>query len=157
MDTNQLTGNNNFFEDFKVGDVYKHYRGKTIKESDAVTICNLVMNSAQGHFNDEVMKPTPFGESIVYGGVTISMVIGMAAQDTAENAIQELGMNNIKLLNPVLHGDTIHAYTEVLNKDEGDTDEAGIIHFKHYGVNQKDKVVFEGERTVLIKKRTQEN
>ncbi|MBF2754220.1 MAG: MaoC family dehydratase [Gammaproteobacteria bacterium AqS3] len=140
-----------FFEDYAVGDVYKHFRGKTVKESDAVTICNMVLNSASGHFNDDVMSGTAIGESIVYGGVTISMVIGLAAQDTAENAIRELAMDNIKLLAPVKHGDTLYAYSEVL--DAAEHDEGGVVTFRHYGVNQHDKLVFQGERTVLIKKR----
>ena len=44
-----------YFEDFSVGDIYKHFRGKTVKENDAVTICNMVLNSASGHFNDDLM------------------------------------------------------------------------------------------------------
>jgi acyl dehydratase len=32
-------------------------------------------------------------------------------------------------------------------------EDAGIVRFKHYGVNQHDKLVFEGERTVLMKRR----
>ena len=148
-----LTSKNNYFEDFEVGAVYKHYRGKTIKESDAVTICNLVMNTAQGHFNDHLMEKTPIGESLVYGGVTISITIGLAAQDTAEQVVREMGMDKIKLKSPVKHGDTIYAYTEVLGKTDSNEEDAGIIHFKHYGVNQKEVVVFEGERKVLLKKR----
>ncbi|MGC6535446.1 MAG: MaoC family dehydratase [Parvibaculales bacterium] len=141
-----------YFEDFAIGDVYKHFRGKTVKESDAVTICNMVLNSASGHFNDHVMADTIIGESIVYGGVTISMVIGLAAQDTAGNAIRELGMDNIKLLSPVKHGDTLYAYSEVLDVEE--QAEGGVVTFRHYGVNAKDKLVFQGERSVLLKKRS---
>lgn len=142
---------NRYFEDFSVGDIYKHFRGKTVKENDAVTICNMVLNSASGHFNDDLMSGTAIGESIVYGGVTISMVIGLAAQDTASNAIRELGMDNIKLLSPVKHGDTLYAYSEVL--DTADDKQGGVVTFRHYGVNQKDKLVFQGERRVLLKKR----
>ncbi len=142
---------NRYFEDFSVGDIYKHFRGKTVKENDAVTICNMVLNSASGHFNDDLMSGTAIGESIVYGGVTISMVIGLAAQDTASNAIRELGMDNIKLLSPVKHGDTLYAYSEVL--DTADDEQGGVVTFRHYGVNQKDKLVFQGERRVLLKKR----
>lgn len=141
------------FEDFKVGDVFKHARGKTVKESDAVTICNMVMNTASGHFNDHAMKETVIGESLVYGGVTISMTIGLASQDTAENAIRELGMTNLQLKFPVIHGDTIYAYSEVLDVKDTNVDGGGEVHFRHYGVNQNDKIVFIGERSVLLKKR----
>ena len=83
-----------------------------------------------------------------------SIAIGLAAQDTGEQVLQELGMDKIRLKSPVHHGDTLYAFTEVLETSEADREDAGIIRFKHYGVNQHDKLVFEGERTVLMKRRT---
>ena len=77
-------------------------------------------------------------------------MIGLAAQDTGEQVIRELGMDKIRLEAPVHHGDTLYAFSEVLAKTEADRDDAGILTFKHYGVNQDDKLVFEGERTVLV-------
>ncbi len=153
-----LTGNDNYFEDFEVGAVYKHARGKTVTENEAVTICHQVMNSAPGHFNDHLMAQAHaegrihVAESLVYGGVTISIVIGLAHQDTGEQVIRELGMDNIKLLAPVLHSNTLYAYTEVLAKEESDN-AAGKISFRHYGVDQNDNVVFQGDRVALMRKR----
>jgi acyl dehydratase len=54
----------------------------------------------------------------------------------------------------VFHGDTLYAYSEVLATTDADHNDAGIVVFRHYGVNQKDQVVFEGERTVLLKRRS---
>jgi acyl dehydratase len=88
-----------------------------------------------------------------FGGVTISMIIGMSMQDTGENALKELSLDKIRLKNPVFHGDTLYAYSEVLEKEDAGREDAGIVRFKHYGVNQDDKIVFEGERRVLIKRR----
>jgi len=62
-------------------------------------------------------------------------------------------LDKIRLKNPVFHGDTLYAYTEVLNKQDSERSDAGVVTFKHWGVNQHDKVVFEGERRVLIKRR----
>ena len=56
------------------------------------------------------------------------MVIGLAAQDTAENAVRKLGMDKLKLLAPVRHGDTLYAYSEVL--DKADHDEGGVVTFR---------------------------
>jgi len=41
-----LTGNANYFEDFKVGEVIRHARGKTVEGLENVLITNLVMNTA---------------------------------------------------------------------------------------------------------------
>ena len=63
-------------------------------------------------------------------------------------------LDKIRLKAPVHHGDTLYCYSEVLETKEALQDHAGIVRFKHYGVNQDDKHVFEGERTVLIKRRS---
>jgi itaconyl-CoA hydratase len=149
-----LTGNNNYFEDFAPGDIYEHARGKTITEMDGVLITNLVMNTAQGHFNEHQMQRSPQGQRIVFGGVTIAMVVGLAMQDTGEQALAELGMDKIRLQKSVFHGDTLYAFSEVLETRAGDRADAGVVRFRHRGLNQNGETVFEGERTVLIKRRS---
>jgi acyl dehydratase len=148
-----LTGNANYFEDFKVGDVYEHARGKTVGEIDNVLITNLVMNTAQGHFNEHLMERSPFKHRITFGGVTAALVIGLAMQDTGENAIMELGLDKVRFKTPVLHGDTLYAFTEVLEKRDVARPDAGEIVFRHWGLNHRDEVVCEAERRVLVKRR----
>ena len=154
MKVSQLTGKSNYFEDFKVGEVLRHRRGKTIEPTENVVITNLVMNSASSHFDDVVMRDTPYGRRLQFGGVTASLIVGMASQDTSENSLAELGLTGIRFVVPVFHGDTLYAYTEVLAKNDAGRDDAGEVVFRHWGVNQDDKVVFEGERRVLVKKRS---
>ena len=156
-----LTGDGNYFEDFEPGAVMRHARGKTMCEQDNVGITLQVLNTAEGHFNEDLMQRNAMGREgwnarLQFGGVTIAMVIGMAMQDTGENAVAELGLDKIRLKAPVFHGDTLYAYSEVLEKRQSDQPNAGVVVFKHYGVNQKDQVVFEGERTLLIKKKPTE-
>ena len=148
-----LTGNNNYFEDFVVGEVLRHRRGKTIEPTENVLITNMVMNTASSHFDDVVMRPTMFKKRLQFGGVTAALIIGMASQDTSENSLAELGMTNVRFKSPVFHGDTIYAFTEVLAKSDGGRPDAGIVMFRHWGVNQKDVEVFEGDRRVLVKRR----
>ncbi len=153
-----LTGDHNYFEDFTIGHVMRHARGKTMCEQDNVGITLQVLNTAEGHFNEHLMQQNSMGREgwnsrLQFGGVTIAMVIGLSMQDTAENAVRELSLDKIRLKNPVFHGDTLYAYTEVLNKQDSERSDAGVVTFKHWGVNQHDKVVFEGERRVLIKRR----
>ena len=154
MKLSALTGRSNYFEDFAVGTVIRHARGKTIEGLENVLITNLVMNTAQAHFNEHVMRDTPFGGRLSYGGVNFSVAMGLAMQDCGENALAELGLDHIRLQAPVLHGDTLYAYSEVLETRDADREDAGIVVFRHYGVNQDDKTVFQGERTMLIKRRS---
>ena len=148
-----LTGTSNYFEDFTVGDRIKHARGTTVGELENQMLTKLVMNTAQAHFNEHAMRDTRFGQRLVFGLVTGSIVMGLATQDIAENAVAELRLDKLRFTAPVFHGDTLYAYSEVLSKTEVEGDDAGEVTFKHWGVNQNGKVVFEGERTILIKRR----
>ncbi|ARB45973.1 MaoC family dehydratase [Alloalcanivorax xenomutans] len=150
----ELTGKDNYFEDFTVGDVYKHARGRTITEMDNVLITLQVMNTAQGHFNEHRMQESPFKHRINFGGITASFIIGLASEDTGEQVIEELGLNAIRFSSPVLHGHTLYAYTEVLKVEDAEREDAGIVTFRHLGFNQDDIQVFSGERKALIKRRS---
>jgi acyl dehydratase len=154
MNISELTSNDNYFEDFTVGDVMRHGRGKTIEPLENVLITNLVMNSASSHYDEVVMKNSIFGKRLQFGGVTASLIIGMASQDTSENAIVELGLDKVRFKSPVFHGDTLYAYSEVLAKEDAGRPDAGIVVFQHWGVNQEDKFVFEGQRRILVKRRS---
>ncbi|MDR2154627.1 MAG: MaoC family dehydratase [Burkholderiaceae bacterium] len=152
-----LTSANNYFEDFEAGMLMRHARGKTVTEMDNVFITNMVMNTAEGHFNEDAMRREGrgiFSQRVVFGGINLSMVLGLAAQDTAEQCLQEIGLDNIRLSNPVFHGDTLYAYSEVLQTRPSEREDAGIVRFRHYGLNQDDKVCVQAERTVLLKRRS---
>lgn len=154
-----LTGTDNYFEDFSPGQVWRHARGKTMCEQDNVGITLQVLNTAEGHFNEHLMQQNAMGREgwnsrLQFGGVTIAMIIGMTMQDTGENAVRELSLDKIRLRAPVFHGDTLYAYSEVLAVQDAEVDSAGVVSFRHYGVNQRDQVVFEGERRVLVKRRS---
>jgi itaconyl-CoA hydratase len=149
-----LTGSDNYFEDFRVGDAFRHARGKTITPLENVMITNMVMNTAQGHFNEHMMLATPLKGVLSYGGVNFSMVLGLATQDCCENALEELGLDNIKLTGPVTHGDTLYAYSEVLEVSGDNRPDAGIVRFRHHGYNQRDELVVVLDRIALIKRRS---
>jgi itaconyl-CoA hydratase len=149
-----LTGANNYFEDFEVGLVIRHARGKTMTALENVLITNMVMNTAQGHFNEHLMASSSFGSILAYGGVNFSLVLGLACQDCCENALAELGLDNIRLSKPVTHGDTLYSYSEVLEKQDADREDAGIVVFRHYGYNQRDEQVAQIDRRVLLKRKS---
>jgi len=158
IELSMLTGKSNFFEDFAVGDVYEHARGKTVEGLENVLITNLVLNTAQAHFNEDFAQSLEQKHRITFGGVTASIIIGLTMQDTGENAVEEVGLDQVRFRVPVLHGDTLYAFTEVVNKEEEPADSrghknVGLVHFRHWGVNQRGETVFEGERRVLLKKR----
>jgi len=113
-----------------------------------------VMNTAQAHWNEDAMRGSALGEGrLVFGLITVSVVVGLASQDTAEHALCELGLDHLRLTKPVHHGDTIYAYTQVQATEASGRADAGEVRFGHWGLNQDGVVVCEFERRVLIKRR----
>lgn len=152
----RLTGKDTYFEDFPTGRKLRHARGATIDEVENNYLSKAVDNTAQSHWNEHALRGGPLGSGrVVFGLITGSMVIGLASQDTAENAIAEVGLDKLRFVSPVHHGDTIYVYTEVLDaRPAPDREDAGLVTFKHWGVTHEERLVFEGERTVLLKRRS---
>lgn len=149
--TTPLVSGFGWFEDFSVGQRIRHPRSTTVDEVEGSQIAKQVMNTAEGHWNDHTY--TGLGEGrVVFGLATASIIFGLSSQDCAEHALRELGVDRLRFSSPVHHGDTLTAYTEVLATEPSDREDAGVVTFQHWGVNHKDVRVFEGTRTVLIKR-----
>lgn len=148
-----ITGQDNRFEDFEVGMRFRHARGKTITELENVLVTNLVMNTADAHFNEARMADHPVGTSIVFGGITAALVIGLASQDTADSLVEDRGISRLRLLAPVVHGDTIRAASEVLAMEPFD-ERTGLVTLHHWGYNQRDEIVAEMDRVIRVSRRT---
>lgn len=147
------TSNHNYFEDFEEDERYEHTRGKTVTEMDNVLLTNMVLNTAQGHFNEDEMADSEFGERIVYGGINLSIVCGIASEDISENALAELSYDNVQFTTPVFHGDTLYAQSEVLSKrDSEEHPKGGVVEFRVTGYNQDGEQVLTATKKVLLKK-----
>lgn len=151
-----ITGTGNYFEDFQVGDVLEHVRGRTVTDMDNYLVTHMTMNTAQAHFNlpyARQMMGGAFTERLVVGPCTIAIVVGLTTEDMSENAFMDLGMTGIRLPNPVFAGDTLHARSEVLEVRESERPDAGIVRYRFTGWKDGGTPVVEGERTILVKKR----
>lgn len=148
-----LTGFDNYFEDFSVGCTFRHARGKTISHLENVLVTHLVMNTAQAHFNEHEMRNTSFGELLSFGGVQLAIVLGLSSQDCCENAISEVGLNNVRFLRPVAHGTTLYAVTQVIDKRDAGQTEAGLVTFRHWGLDGDEHIVLVVDRCVSIRRK----
>ena len=142
-----------FYEDFHVGDIYKHPYGRTITETDGVWLTNVSMNLNPMHFNEEYAASTEFGERLVNGLVVIAMAVGMSVIDVSQNATANLGYDEVRHHAPVFHGDTLFAESEVLHKRESNSREhVGIVQTALRSYNQKGTLVLSLKRTGMILK-----
>ena len=73
-----------YFEDFEVGDVYKHWPGKTITEYDDHLFCMITMNHHPLHTDAYYGETqTQFGKNVVVGNLVYSLVLGMSVADVS--------------------------------------------------------------------------
>lgn len=150
------TADRGYAEDFVVGDRLRHARGATVGDGENNLLTKLVVNTADGHWNDHVMAGSALGDGrLVFGLITGSLVFGLASHDVAEQALAEVGCTGLRFKVPVHVGDTLYAYSEVLAiESDPDRDDAARVAFRHWGVNQHEQVVFQGDRTILVKRRS---
>ncbi|PHV67152.1 MaoC family dehydratase [Williamsia muralis] len=156
-DLSFVTGSENFFEDFVVGTVFDHARGRTIDNVDNLWITHTTLNTAEAHFNlpyAHGLMDGRFEERLVMGAVTIAVVIGLTSEDLSENAIADVGLTGVRLHNPVFEGDTLHARSEILElAPDSKREDAGLLTYRFEGRKGDDIPVVEGVRTVSIKRR----
>jgi len=159
LEGRRLTRDDNWWEDFEVGETIVHPRGRTIGETEHMALTNVVLNTAQLHFNQAMCDEQPGtyfgGRRVVYGGLVLAFVVGLASEETSENALQELGMDEGRHKAPVFAGDTLFAESTVLEKRPcPDRDDAGIVRFLLVGKNQRGETVLEITREVVVRKRS---
>jgi itaconyl-CoA hydratase len=142
------------FEDFTVGDVHRSAVSRTVTETDNLLFTMLSMNTNELHFSTVAAEQTEFGRILVNSTFTLALVLGLSVPETTQAGGVNLGWTEIRLPKPVFVGDTLRSETEVLSVRESRSRPAqGIVGVRTRGLNQRDEVVCEFERSFLIPKR----
>ncbi len=110
------TGGRWFFEDYAVGERVHHADAMTIEEAEHASATRLYQNTARLHFNLHLMQSDKrFGRRLMYGGHVISIAHALSFNGL-ENALGMLAWNGGAHANPTFAGDTIYAWSDVLDK-----------------------------------------
>ena len=143
-----------YFEELEVGMKFKHALGRTVTEMDNVLFSALTMNTQPLHVDEHFASKTEFGQRLVNGLYTLGLVVGLTVSELTEGTIvANLGYDKVIHPNPVFHGDTVYAESEVIEKRESRSrPEAGIVRIKCRGRKPDGTVVVEFERTVMFLK-----
>ncbi len=140
----------NYYEDFKVDQIYEHWPCKTITESDNNIFCLLTMNHHPVHSDIVYAKNAKHGKILVVGTYVLSLVVGMTVNDISIGAVANLGYKNINHLNPTYIGDTLRAESLIVAKKIKNNAIVGVVSVKTKAFNQDDIIVLELERDILI-------
>ena len=144
-----------YFEDFREGEVIKHWPGKTVTESDNNLFCLLTMNHHPVHLDTEYCSTQSYGKILVVGTYVLSLVVGMSVADISGRAIANLDYEKVTHDGPVFISDTIHAQTEVLGiRESRSKPDRGIIYVETKAFNQNGDRVLTLRRHILVPKRS---
>ena len=144
-----------YFEDFEIGDVYKHWPGKTITEYDDHLFCLITMNHHPLHLDEWYADTqTQFKKNVVVGNLVYSVVLGMSVPDVSGSCIANLEVEELKHSKPTFHGDTIYAETKVLETTPSSSKpDRGIVAVETRGFNQRGEEVCYFRRKLMVWKR----
>ncbi|TMV15198.1 MaoC family dehydratase [Arenibacterium halophilum] len=121
-----LAGEPHRWGDYEVGETIDHVDGVTIEEAEHMLATRLWQNTAKVHF-DATFRPD--GQRLIYGGHVISMARALSFNGLA-NAQMVVGLNGGAHANPCFSGDTVKAWSEVLDKAETDAPGVGALRLR---------------------------
>jgi 2-methylfumaryl-CoA hydratase len=116
---NELSGSEFRFGDYAVGEKIDHVDGMTVEEAEHQIATRLYQNTAKVHFNQHTQADSRFGHRLVYGGHVISIARALSFNGLA-NAFHIAGINGGRHVGPLAAGDTVYAWSEVLDKADID-------------------------------------
>lgn len=145
-----------FFDEWQIGETITHEIRRTVTETDNLLFSTMTHNPQPLHLDAEAAKASEFGQILVNGTFTFSLMVGLSVGDTTLGTlVANLGYDKLVMPKPVFIGDTLRAETEVIGlKESKSRPGSGIVTFLHRCINQRGEIVCQCERAALIKGKT---
>lgn len=147
------TNPGNFFEDFTVGQVIDHATPRTITEGDralygAIYPTRFALASSAEFAAEVGLTHAPVEELIGF-----HVAFGKTVPDISLNAVANLGYAECRFKRPVVGGDTLSTSSEVIGLKQNSNGKSGVVYVRSTATNQRDEVVMEWARWVMVHKR----
>jgi acyl dehydratase len=127
------------FEEFEVGDVYRHWPGRTVTEAEDHLFCLLTMAASPIHMDSHyAATEMEGGRNLVVGTLVYAALLGMSVPDTSGRAIAALGTDRLRHLAPLHHVDTLYGESTV------------VVTVETRGYDQDRTLVCEFRRSFLV-------
>ncbi len=135
-----LAGSSHRFGDYEFGEKINHVDGMTVEEAEHQIATRLYQNTAKVHFDGHGQKDSRFGKRLIYGGVVISIARALSFNGLG-NAAELLAINGGTHTGPLFAGDTVYAWSEVLDKAEL-SNTVGALRLRLVAVKDQDPGAF---------------
>ncbi len=136
----ELAGEPHRFGDYQIGEQIDHVDGVTVEEAEHMLATRLWQNTAKVHFDATQRED---GKRLIYGGHVISMARALSFNGLA-NAQMIAGLNAGAHANPCFAGDTVRAWSEVLDKAETAAPGVGAIRLRLVATRGGDAFTLKG-------------
>ena len=145
-----------YFDEWQVGDRIEHSLRRTVTETDNLLFSTLTHNTQPLHIDAEAARASEFGQILVNGTFTFSLMVGITVGDTtAGTLVANLGYDKLVMPKPVFLGDTLRASSEVTEvRASKSRPGQGIVTWRHQMHNQKGELVCECLRSALLRTRS---
>ncbi len=132
-----LSGSSYVWSDYSIGERIDHADGMTLEEAEHQIATRLYQNTARVHFNQHTESQGRFKRRLIYGGVVISLARALSFNGLA-NAFHIAAINGGRHIAPCFAGDTIYAWSEVVDKVElTGRDDIGALRLRLIGLKDR--------------------
>jgi itaconyl-CoA hydratase len=144
----------NYYQDFTVGQVFKHHWGRTINHGDNSLFSSLTLQANPMHFNVEYAKAFEHPDVVLNPMLVFNTIVGLSVEDLSEVGGPFLGIDSLQFHRSAYPQDTLNAISTVVDKRESDSHKAmGIVTWRTEGFNQRGELVIDFLRTNLCFKK----
>jgi 2-methylfumaryl-CoA hydratase len=149
------SGDGNFFEDFRLGQVIRHATPRSLTQGDAAVYQGLFGSRFAVQSSDAFARGIGYPHAPIDDLLLFHVVFGKTVPDISLNAVANLGYAEGRFLAPVYPGDSIIATSEVIGLKENSSRKTGIVYVRSTGWKQDGSKVLEYARWVMVRKRNQ--
>ncbi|CUH54293.1 MaoC family dehydratase [Shimia marina] len=142
-----------FFEDYTLGQVIEHAVPRTVGAGERALYHALYPARHALYSSDEFARASGLPGAPLDDLAAFHVVFGKTVPDVSLNAVANLGYAEGRWLKPVYAGDTLRSTSEVIGLKQNSNGKTGVVYVRTRGMNQRDEVVMEYVRWVMVRKR----
>lgn len=139
-----------YLDELEPGQVFEHPRGFTFTTTNMLDFARTFMQANPLYLNRQYARDLGFPDLPASPQMVFNVTLSLGVQNDSEKAIANLGYYNVEFLRPVYHGDTLRAFTRVLERKDRGPEKPGIARIRTVAINQEKHVVLQYERKIMV-------
>jgi 2-methylfumaryl-CoA hydratase len=139
-----------YLDELEPGQVFEHPRGFSFDTTNMLDFARTYMQANPLYLNTQYARAHGFTDLPASPQMVFNVTLSLGVQNDSEKAIANLGYYDVQFIRPVYPGDTLRAFTKVLERKDRGPDKPGITRIRTVSVNQRDEVVLQYERKIMV-------